>query len=601
VTADTSGAEIISIGDIVGFRADQDATAGLNGFYHYSTGWRTTQTGVLYAGTGWHHVVYLMNDTGNSQKIYVDGQEIASNTYTESISYSGQGVNTFIGRHGNTKENMDFDGIIDEVRISDTVRDACWIETEYNNQDAPNSFYTVGSQTSVSAAYDQDSYRARNDNGGETTATWTVAVNTNWTQMVNKTFRLRFLVQETAGSADNNKTLQLEYNLNSGGWNDVTGSSSVVKATATANVVDAADTTQQLGSGTFVSTNAGFDEANGAVGGASLDFSGSDEVEVEFSLQIVSGDVSNGDTLQLRVKGLDIYTNTPTIAVTGAGTFSYKKSIVIQEAEVTCTANVSNFPVLVQLTGSDFTEVEDDVDTDGYDIIFKAEDDATCGGAGLAPCILDHEIELYDETNNLLLAWVRVPVLDYDDNTTIFLYYGNSAVTAATENPTGVWDDNYMGVWHLDETTGFHYDSTSYGNIGTPGGGVIQDANGKIIGADDFDGNDDRIEIDTTGLSTSNMTFSAWVKADALENNSYIFGHTTQPAYANRIQIYTSGTFPTLLTLGLGGIHNKDTGSALSTGIWYHVVFVKEPEFGITSSLLRIRQTIGFTLIKPLI
>ena len=27
-----------------------------------------------------------------------------------------------------------WNGIIDEVRISDTARDACWIETEYNNQ-----------------------------------------------------------------------------------------------------------------------------------------------------------------------------------------------------------------------------------------------------------------------------------------------------------------------------------------------------------------------------------------------------------------------------------------------------------------------------------
>ena len=46
-----------------------------------------------------------------------------------------------------------------------------------------------------------------------------------------------------------------------------------------------ADTTQQLGSGTFISPNAGFDEADGQVGGSSLDVAGSDEVELEFSLQ----------------------------------------------------------------------------------------------------------------------------------------------------------------------------------------------------------------------------------------------------------------------------------------------------------------------------
>jgi hypothetical protein len=105
---------------------------------------------------------------------------------------------------------------------------------------------------------------------------------------------------------------------------------------------------------------------------------------------------------------------------------------------------------------------------------------------------------------------------------------------------------------------------------------VIQDAIGKIDGADDFDGNDDYVEIGTTGFSTTNMTFSAWVKADALADHRYIFGHTTQPAFANRIQLYTAGTAPTVLGLGLGDTHSKDTGSTLSTGPWYHVVLVKD-------------------------
>jgi hypothetical protein len=135
--ADTDGGEIISLGDIVGMRADQDATDGLKAYYYHGSDWNVTATGILYAGTGWHHVVYFMDDTSNSQKIYVDGQERASSTDTESISYSGQGANTLIGRHGNGNANMDFDGRIDEVRVSSTVRDVCWIETEFNNQDDP--------------------------------------------------------------------------------------------------------------------------------------------------------------------------------------------------------------------------------------------------------------------------------------------------------------------------------------------------------------------------------------------------------------------------------------------------------------------------------
>ncbi len=165
--------------------------------------------------------------------------------------------------------------------------------------------------------YDQDSFRARNDDGSEAAATWKAAANTNWTQKVDENFRVRFLVQEIDGVSEADKSFQLEYNHNGGGWNDVNGTSSVVRAWASPNVTDGADTTQQIGAGTFVTPNAGFDEVNGQVGGTTLDFSGSDEVELEFSLQIRSVDVANDDSIQLRIKGLTSYTNTPTITVNG--------------------------------------------------------------------------------------------------------------------------------------------------------------------------------------------------------------------------------------------------------------------------------------------
>ena len=50
-----------------------------------------------------------------------------------------------------------------------------------------------------------------------------------------------------------------------------------------------------------------------------------------------------------------------------------------------------------------------------------------------------------------LLAWVRIPTLHFNDSTNIYIYYGNSAVTSPTENPSGVWSSGYAGVWHLKE------------------------------------------------------------------------------------------------------------------------------------------------------
>jgi hypothetical protein len=39
-----------------------------------------------------------------------------------------------------------FGGIIDEVRISDSARNAGWIETGYNNQNATTTFYTLSNE-----------------------------------------------------------------------------------------------------------------------------------------------------------------------------------------------------------------------------------------------------------------------------------------------------------------------------------------------------------------------------------------------------------------------------------------------------------------------
>ena len=39
-----------------------------------------------------------------------------------------------------------FDGKIDEVRISSVSRSASWLQTEYNNQNSPSTFYSIGIQ-----------------------------------------------------------------------------------------------------------------------------------------------------------------------------------------------------------------------------------------------------------------------------------------------------------------------------------------------------------------------------------------------------------------------------------------------------------------------
>lgn len=166
----------------------------------------------------------------------------------------------------------------------------------------------------VSPAFDQTDFRGRNDDGGEVGATWIESANTDWSQRPGQNFRIRFVVAETNGGSSNNSTIQLQYNLNGAGWNDVNGTSSVVQSSASGNFSDGDPTTQQIGSGTFFQGE--MEEVDGLCDNGRLDFSGSDETEVEYCLQLIGADVSAGDTIEFRVlvNGSTItYTNTPTV------------------------------------------------------------------------------------------------------------------------------------------------------------------------------------------------------------------------------------------------------------------------------------------------
>lgn len=196
----------------------------------------------------------------------------------------------------------------------------------------------------------QVSFRGRNDDGNETTATWKANQDVNWTQQVDTNFRVRFLVQN-ATSAINNLDVLIQYQLNGGGWNAVSGSSNVVRSSASPNLADQANLTQQLtgGTGTFIGATC-FDEANGICGGTSLDVTATGNFECEFSVQIRSADVQNGDTVELRTINNDTgtawgaYTNIPAITVAA----SASKTPLVGALSVAGTTSPQNIGIIPQ-------------------------------------------------------------------------------------------------------------------------------------------------------------------------------------------------------------------------------------------------------------
>ncbi len=137
-----------------------------------------------------------------------------------------------------------------------------------------------------------------------------------------------------------------------------------------------------------------------------------------------------------------------------------------------------------------------------------------------------------------------------------------------------------VGYWRLDESSGtIAADMAGGDNDGTLFGDVEwRPSEGKAGGALFYSSYDNsaRVEIPTTGMSASEGTMMLWGNlAEPYPTNrvdaSYFFGHTTQPAFSNRLQLYMDGN-NTILDLGLGDSHTRRTDIVeLQTETWYHV------------------------------
>ncbi len=97
----------------------------------------------------WHHVALVLPSGGSRTSdvvVYLDGvlKSASGGSLTLNTSGADFAVGTVPGFHG----NYGFNGLVDEIRVSNTARSADWIATEYNNQSSPSTFYSLGSATS---------------------------------------------------------------------------------------------------------------------------------------------------------------------------------------------------------------------------------------------------------------------------------------------------------------------------------------------------------------------------------------------------------------------------------------------------------------------
>ncbi|PIZ97837.1 MAG: hypothetical protein COX79_00735, partial [Candidatus Levybacteria bacterium CG_4_10_14_0_2_um_filter_36_16] len=114
-----------------------------------TTGWTdNTQAAGYMPITTWTGLVATYD--GSTMRTYKNGSVSATTT---SISRT-TGVNTNplrVGDFGPAGYAYDYNGKMDEMRMSNIARSGTWLSTQYNNQNSPSTFYAVGSEESPAA------------------------------------------------------------------------------------------------------------------------------------------------------------------------------------------------------------------------------------------------------------------------------------------------------------------------------------------------------------------------------------------------------------------------------------------------------------------
>ena len=249
------------------------------------------------------------------------------------------------------------------------------------------------------------------------------------------------------------------------------------------------------------------------------------------------------------------------------------QKITIDNTKVSGAANLTDFPVY--LSTSEFLSTTfDNTDNGGGDLRFSSD----AAGTTQLSC----EIAEWVTGTDAAEVYVKVPLVDYNDDTVIYVWGDNTTETQPAANAAfgseDVWSNGYVGVWHL-ESDGID----SSGNSNTMELGNAPDyVTGKIgDGAEFTSGNGDYMTIadaSATGLEiTGSRTVSFWFKADAKTNFSTAFAHDSGSA---GWIIYQNGWNYQFLIRGL--TTNTYINSAVSdgadgtvvAGAWQHVVGV---------------------------
>jgi hypothetical protein len=272
------------------------------------------------------------------------------------------------------------------------------------------------------------------------------------------------------------------------------------------------------------------------------------------------------------------------------GAYAYNRRIAIDYTKCGGASALSNFPVLVSISHTTFKTVANGghinntvTQSGGNSVTMPTDMMFTSDSRGTAK--VPWEVEAYDGSNGILIAWVKISSISCTADTPFYVFYGDPGVTTqqstGSYSPANVWDSSFGGVWHLSDPT------NPIGSSGANNGVNINvtAAAGEVAGAGAFNGSSTWITVnDSASLDPSSVTASAWVKLTSLANDYSAVIHKGSSGQYFEFFVKSNGTLAVYLIASGGAVNYDGSGShILTTGTWYHLSFTYDATTGLNA------------------
>lgn len=246
----------------------------------------------------------------------------------------------------------------------------------------------------------------------------------------------------------------------------------------------------------------------------------------------------------------------------------YRKKLTVNASQV--VADQSGFPVLATTTSASLAFSS----YGGHMASSTAGDLVITDSDMVTP--LYYEREYYSPSTGEIALWIKTDISS-TTNKNLYLYYGNPGVLSDQSTTTGVWDDNYLAVWHMRNEGGVFADSKS-GNNGTNGGTNELTGYGGI----GYTANFNEAESDYINLGAmdsyenqAQVTMEVWLKTDGVANDDTILakgGASEYYPFIWRDETAANSSRTNTISIALSGTSNRleFSNNSMNNTNWRH-------------------------------